>query len=560
MSNNQVDSPAADPTDPYQREAQTFPTLSAEMVERVCPFGVRQRLAKDEMLFASGDRGVDFFVILSGSVEIFDRKEDGQAGVVHVHDANEFTGELDLFNNRRILVNGRAREDTEVIRVKRADFRRLVSVEADIGEILMRAFILRRVGLIRHTQGAVILVGSGHSADTLRLKQFLSRNGYPYQLLDTDTDEDAEGFLECFKLHHEQLPVVVLSGKVVLRKPSNSQVADGLGLTEDMDTSVVYDLAVVGAGPAGLAAAVYAASEGLSTVVLEALAPGGQAGTSSKIENYLGFPTGISGQALAGRAQVQAQKFGARLAISRAVTALDCSAHPYRMKLEDGTTVQSRAIVIASGARYRTLEVPNYARYEGQGIHYAATAMEAQLCQQQELVIVGGGNSAGQAAVFLSRVGSHVYMLVRGTGLAATMSDYLVQRIEASPHITLLTETEITALEGEPTLQHVAWQCRKTGETTRRPIGNVFAMLGAIPNTDWLASCLKLDPKGFVLGGAALDDRVQHAGISPYSTSVRGVYAVGDVRSGSVKRVASAVGEGSVVVQAIHEYLSEEGR
>jgi thioredoxin reductase (NADPH) len=420
----------------------------------------------------------------------------------------------------------------------------------------MRAFILRRVGLIRHTQGAVVLVGSGHSADTLRLKQFLTRNGYPHQLLDTDTDEDAQGFLECFKLSHEQLPVVVLSGKVVLRRPSNSQVADGLGLTEELDASVVYDLAVVGAGPAGLAAAVYAASEGLATVVLEALAPGGQAGTSSKIENYLGFPTGISGQALAGRAQVQAQKFGARLAISRAVTALDCSSHPYRMKLEDGTSVRARAIVIASGARYRTLEVPNYARYEGQGIHYAATAMEAQLCQEQEVVIVGGGNSAGQAAVFLSRVGSHVYILVRGTGLGATMSDYLVQRIAASSHITLLTETEITALEGEPNLQHVAWQCRSTGETTRRPVGNVFAMLGAVPNTDWLTGCLKLDSKGFVLTGAALDEQAEHAGSSPYSTSVPGVYAVGDVRSGSVKRVASAVGEGSVVVQAIHQYLS----
>jgi thioredoxin reductase (NADPH) len=547
----------ADPTDPYLREAQTFPTLTAEMVERIAGFGTRERLAKGEMLFGSGDRGVDFFVVLSGAVEVYDLDEHGQARVVHVHGAQEFTGELDLFNNRRNLVNGRARADSEVIRVHRADFRRLVAVEVDIGEILMRAFILRRVGLIRHEQGAVALVGPGSSAELLRLKSFLTRNGYPHQLLDTETDQDAAGFLECFELKHEQLPVVVLGGKTVLRKPSNAQVAEALGLAEEIDPDFVYDVAVVGAGPAGLATAVYAASEGLSTVVFEAVAPGGQAGTSSKIENYLGFPTGISGQALAGRAQVQAQKFGARLAISRTVIGIDCRARPYRVQLEGDLSVPARVIVVASGARYRTLDLPNYAVYEGQGIHYAATAMEGQLCRRQEVVIVGGGNSAGQAAVFLSRIGSHVYMVVRGPGLAATMSDYLVQRIEASPHITLLTETEITELEGEPGLQRVVWHCRRTGETTRREVSNVFAMLGAVPNTDWLGKCLELDAKGFVLTGAALEGRARHPVRSPFETSVPAIYAVGDVRSGSVKRVASAVGEGSVVVQAIHQHLSE---
>jgi len=549
-----------DPSDPYQREAQTFPALTAEMVARICPFGTRERLQAGAMLFASGARGVDFFVVLSGAVEIFDLDEQGRERVVHLHDANEFTGELDLFNNRRILVNGRAREDSEVIRVKRQEFRRLVAVEADIGEVLMRAFILRRVGLIRHAQGAVVLVGSESSADLLRLKSFLTRNGYPYQLLDTDTDADAAGFLDCFKLQREQLPVVVLGGKVLLRKPSNAELADALGLSEELDASVVYDVAVIGAGPGGLAAAVYAASEGLTTIVLEAVAPGGQAGTSSKIENYLGFPTGISGQALAGRAQVQAQKFGARLAISRSVTGLDCSTRPYRLRLEGGGQLQARVIVVASGARYRRLEVPNYASYEGRGIHYAATAMEGQLCREREVAIVGGGNSAGQAAVFMSRVGSHVYMLVRGAELATTMSDYLVQRIQGSPRITLLTETEIVGLEGEAELNHVVWRRRGSEATTRRPIGNVFAMLGAVPNTDWLDRCLQLDAHGFVLTGAAVSDQVPHASPavrSPFATSIPGIYAVGDVRSGSVKRVASAVGEGSVVVQAIHQFLAE---
>ena len=549
---------SVDPSDPYLREAQTFPTLTRPMIERIGEFGTRQSLSRGAMLFASGQRGVDFFVVLSGAVEVYDTDEHGQERIVHVHAANEFTGELDLFNNRRNLVSGRAREDTEVIRVERADFRRLVAVEADIGEILMRAFILRRVGLIRHSQGAVVLVGSSRSAEMLRIQSFLTRNGYPFQLLDTDTDADAAGFLDCFELTHEQLPVVVLSNKEVLRRPSIARVADALGLTEELDPSQVYDVAVVGAGPGGLAAAVYAASEGLATVVLEATAPGGQAGTSSKIENYLGFPTGISGQALAGRAQVQAQKFGARLAISRSVTGIDCSVRPYRLQLDDGSTLQARVIVIASGARYRKLEISNYARYEGQGVHYAATAMEGQLCREQEVVVVGGGNSAGQAAVFLSRIGSHVHMLVRGPSLAATMSDYLVRRIEASPQISLLTQTEITALEGEPNLQRVAWHCRKSGETSQRRIGNVFAMLGALPNTDWLGRCVELDASGFVLTGAALAGRVQHVANSPFATSVPGVYAVGDVRSGSVKRVASAVGEGSVVVQAIHQYLSAE--
>jgi thioredoxin reductase (NADPH) len=545
-----------DPTDPYHRQGQTFPVLGADVVQRIAAYGVEEQLAPGAMLFSRGERSVDFFVVLEGAVEIYDLKGIGGTNVFTVHRTHQFTGELDLFNNRRILVYGRAAEETRVIRVKRPDFRRLVALEPDIGEIIMRAFILRRVGLIRHSQGAVVLVGPAHSGDTLRIQRFLMRNGYPHRLLDTDTG-DTQGFLECFELTLEQLPVIVHSDYTVLRNPSNAKLADALGLTEELDPSITYDVAVIGAGPGGLAAAVYAASEGLSTIVLEALAPGGQAGTSSKIENYLGFPTGISGQALAGRAQVQAQKFGARLAISRSVVGINCEHRPYRIELEDGTQVIAHAVVIATGARYRTLDVPNYARYEGQGIHYAATAMEAQLCTQQDVVVVGGGNSAGQAAIFLSRTVSHVYMLVRATGLAATMSDYLVQRINASSRITLLTQTEIVGLEGDKDLRHVAWNCRDRGERVRKAVSNVFVMIGAEPNSAWLNGCVALDEKGFVLTGASPGEGAGRPA-SPFETSLPGVFAVGDVRSGSVKRVASAVGEGSVVIQAIHRYLSED--
>jgi thioredoxin reductase (NADPH) len=448
---------------------------------------------------------------------------------------------------------GRAGEQTRVVRVKRPDFRRLVSGEPDIGEIIMRAFILRRVGFIRHGQGGIELVGPGHHADTLRLARFMTRNAYPFRLLDTDQDPDAGGFLDCFSLNRGQLPVLILPGHQVLRNPSNVALADALGLTEELDPARVYDVAVVGAGPAGLAAAVYAASEGLSTIVLESTAPGGQAGTSSKIENYLGFPTGISGQALAGRAQSQAQKFGARLAIAREVTGLDCAQRPYRITLSRNESVRACAVVVATGARYRKLDLANYAQYEGQGIHYAATAMEAALCGGEEVSVVGGGNSAGQAAIFLSRSVKHVHILVRGAGLAATMSDYLVQRIESSPKITVHGFTEITALGGDALLRQVTWTDHKTGEQTTRAIANLFVMIGAEPNTEWLYGCLALDAKGFVETG---HDEHGQALASPFATTRPGIFAVGDVRSGSVKRVASGVGEGSVVVQAIHQFLN----
>ena len=544
-----------DSSDPYERETQTFPTLVASMAERLRGYGTEERLAAGTVIFERRQRSVDFFFVLSGAIEIYDLNETQDARVLTTHRALQFSGELDLFNDRQILVSGRAAGDTVVVRVPRASFRKMVSAEPDIGEIIMRAFILRRVGLIAHAQGGVTLIGEGHAADTLRLQRFLTRNGYPHRLLDTSTDTEAGDALRCFDLSAADLPVAIAPGRRTFKNPSNAALADELGLVERLDTAKVYDVVVVGAGPAGLAAAVYAASEGLETCVIEGMAPGGQAGTSSKIENYLGFPTGISGQALAGRAQVQAQKFGAKLLISRRVIALDCSVRPFRLRLDDDEVAEARSIVVASGARYRKLTVPNYERFEGQGLHYAATAMEGHLCGGEEVVVVGGGNSAGQAAVYLSRVAKHVYMLVRATGLAATMSDYLVQRIMSSPRITLLTRTAISGLDGDAYLRKVTWQNADTRESESRAIGNVFVMVGAEPNTEWLHGCLALDDKGFVRTGVAKDGTPLP---SPYATTTRGIFAVGDVRSGSVKRVASGVGEGSVVVHSIHEYLAEQ--
>ncbi len=545
----------ADPsTDPWTRQAQTFPVLTADMVARIAPFGLESAFESETPLFARGDRDVDFFAVLDGSISIV--TEDVRTGpmVLVVYTAGQFTGELNLYNDRQMLVGARASAGTRVIRVAHADFRRLVSAEPDIGEIVMRAYILRRVGFIRHAQGGVLLVGDRRDGDLIRLRRFLTRNGYPHEVLDA-TEAASSALLQELDLGPDQLPAVVAPARQVIVNPSNAELAERLGLTEALDPATVYDVAVVGAGPAGLAAAVYAASEGLETIVIEALAPGGQAGTSSKIENYLGFPTGISGQALAGRAQVQAQKFGAHLAIARAATALDCSSSPFRLALDDGHIVQARAVVVATGARYRKLDLPDYGKYEGQGIQYAATAMEAQLCAAQEVVVVGGGNSAGQAALFLSRSARHVHILVRALGLAATMSDYLVRRIATSPSITLHPCTEVTALHGDRHLREVTWTDRATGLSETRAVGALFVMIGAVPNTDWLTGCLALDEWGFVRTGA---DAGGPVAATPYTTTRPGIFAVGDVRSGSVKRVASGVGEGSVVVHAIHAFLHPE--
>jgi thioredoxin reductase (NADPH) len=538
--------------DAYAKLELVFPQLTQEMVDRSLPYGTVERYSGGTVIYARGSRGVDFLIVLRGSVLIAGPSEQGGEGVVTIHSEREFTGELDLFSYREALVTARAATDTEVLRIGHNRFKEYVSRETDISDIVLRAVILRRMGLIQHTQGGVAVLGPGRAADTLRLERFLSRNGYPYRLIDLETDPAAAGMVQAFNLLASDMPVVIC-GAAVYRNPSISQLADALGIAEQLDANTIFDVAVVGGGPAGLAAAVYASSEGLTTVVIEGNAPGGQAGTSSRIENYLGFPSGISGMELASRAQTQAQKFGARLAVSRNVVGIDCGSRPFTMVLEGDARVQARTVVVASGARYRRLSIPNYERFEMDGIHYSATAIEARLCTGREAVVVGGGNSAGQAAVYLSGYAKHVHILIRGLEIAATMSEYLVQRIYSSRHITLHTNTEIIGLGGDQHLNEVTWQNCKTLRQETKNIENIFVMIGADPSTQWLGECVELDANGFVLTGRGDPS----GGKGPYRTSMPGIYAVGDVRSGSVKRVASGVGEGSVVVADIHAYLKD---
>lgn len=532
-----------------------FPSLTDEMTGRVEKYGKREFVPQGKQIIARDDRHADAFFVISGCIEISVVDNYGHSEVLTRHTRNQFTGELDVLSGHKILVDAHAGLDTEVIRVKRDDLQRLLSAENDIGEILMRAYMLRRLQLIQHGVGGVLVIGSSHCADTLRIRRFLLRNGYPHRVMEVEHDAEAVPMLSCLGLDRKQFPVVVTSQNLVMKNPATAALADEIGLNVRVDPVRVYDVAVVGAGPTGLAAAVYAASEGLDTIVIEEFAPGGQAGTSSKIENYLGFPTGISGASLAAKAQVQAQKFGVRLVVSRSASAIDCSSLPYKLSMEDGQMLHARSIVVATGARYKKLDVPNYERFEGQGIHYAATAMEANLCAGEEVIVVGGGNSAGQAAVYLSRWVAHVHILVRSNGLAATMSDYLIQRIRQSPKISLHTRSSITRLDGDYMLRKVSWLDGETGIERQQDMKNVFVMIGAEPNTQWLNGCVKLDDKGFVRTGGKVCPLLID---SNFATSLPGIFAVGDVRSGSVKRVASGVGEGSVVVQAIHQYLAGE--
>jgi thioredoxin reductase (NADPH) len=478
--------------------------------------------------------------------------------------AGDFTGEISTLRGLGGFTRVRVCEAGEVLAITESELRTVVQTDPQIMDIFMRAFILRRMGLIAADQaGDVILVGSMHSSATLRLVQFLTRNGYPHVMRDVDADKDAKAFLEGFNLSAGDLPVVLCRGQVVLKNPSNSEVAACLGMNARLDSERLRDVVVIGAGPSGLAAAVYAASEGLDVLVIETVAPGGQAGSSSKIENYLGFPTGISGLALAGRALVQAQKFGAEVAIATSAVRLICDCQPFRMELSDGLTIRSRTVIIASGAEYRKLAIENLTDYLGVGVYYAATAVEKKLCGDDEVVVVGGGNSAGQAAVFMSHDGRRVHLLVRSSGLAESMSRYLIRRIEETPNITLHVRTEITALEGNGRLERVTWRTGPNGKPQTHAIGHVFLMTGAVPNTEWLQGCVALDDKGFVRTGPDLhvEDGVPDGW--PLSrpplhleTTIPGIFAVGDVRCGSAKRVAAAVGEGSVCVQLIHRFLS----
>jgi thioredoxin reductase (NADPH) len=548
-----------DPTDPYVRTAQTFPILTEEQIQRARLLGQEESLPKGTILFERGQRSVDFFIVLKGNIEIYEHRHDG-LNVFTVHREHQFTGELDLFNNRQILVGGRMGEDGRVLRFDRQQFRKLMVAEPDVGEIVTRAFILRRMGFISHQQGSVTLIATKESADTLRIERFLRRNGYPLEVVNYDIARQEKAFFNDVDIKEENLPAVYIHlGEKLLQNPSNLQLAECLGLVETLPPDHVYDVAIVGGGPAGLSAAVYAASEALEIVLIEAEAPGGQASTSSKIENYLGFPTGISGQALAGRAQVQAQKFGATIALPFSASNIDCQSQPFTLTLDNQAKIKTKTVVVASGARYRTLKFDH--PFDNAGVYYAATAMEGSICQNEQVIVVGGGNSAGQAAVFLSRHASHVHMLVRGKNLTASMSDYLINRINASDRITLHTHTEITALKGGKHLAEVSWYNSSTGTTETHAIRHVFLMLGAVPNTHWLQNCLTLDEQGFVCTGIQLIDREawqlqRHPMI--LETSVPGIFAAGDVRSGSVKRVASAVGEGAIIISQVHQFLSEQ--
>jgi thioredoxin reductase (NADPH) len=543
-----------------ERRAQMFPQLSDAQIARIAVHGHRRRVRRGEILFDAGQVNRSFFVVLIGSLEIVHPCEETESPVT-VHDPGGFTGEFDMLTGRPGVVRGRVREDGEVLELSHEQLRSLVQSDSEISEILMRAFILRRMAIIAEGYGNLVLVGSRFSGDTLRLKEFLGRNGEPYASLDVETDPSVQTFLDRFHVTIADVPIVLTRGGHVLRNPGNDELAERLGWGSTVDEGRVRDLIVVSAGPAGLAAAVLAASEGLDTLVLEGEAPGGQAGSSSKIENYLGFPTGISGAALAGRAVAQAEKFGAELALPRRAERLDCSRTPFSVVVAGHGVVRARAVIIAAGVKYRKLALPNLVHFEGAGIYYAATFVESTVCGGDEAVVVGGGNSAGQAAVFLSKTARHVHVLVRGDSLATSMSRYLIRRIEETTNITVHARTEITALDGDGHLESVRW-CRRDSKPEERPIRHVFTMTGAVPNTAWLAGCLALDEKGFVKTGPdlAADEILPRAsGRAPFllETSRPGIFAVGDVRASSVKRVASAVGEGSVCIQLVHRALTE---
>jgi thioredoxin reductase (NADPH) len=542
------------------RIGQMFPVLSAAQIARIAVHGRTRAVASGDVLIRAGDEVVPFFVITAGQVEMV-RPTGETEDLVAIHDPGHFTGEVSMISGRRALVTARVTEPGEVIELDRDHLLALVQTDSELSEIFMRAFILRRVELIAHGLGDAVLVGSNNCSSTLRIKEFLTRNGHPYAYVDLDHDADVQALLDRFQISAEHVPVLICGGNIVLRNPGNQQIADCLGFNNAIEQTHIRDLVIVGAGPAGLAAAVYAASEGLDVLVIEAHAPGGQAGSSSKIENYLGFPTGISGQALAARAHTQAQKFGAQILIAHSAATLNCAQQPYAIEAGNGLRVLARSVIVATGAEYRKPALPNLSSFEGVGVYYGATFMEAQLCTREDVIVVGGGNSAGQAAVFLAQTANRVYILVRAGGLAATMSRYLIRRIEEHPAIELRTQTEILALEGEHHLERVRWQ-QRNGEAETHAIRHVFLMTGAAPNTQWLGDCVVRDVKGFIKTGADLTpDELALAKWPPgrapslLETSVPGVFATGDVRAGNVKRVASAVGEGSIAISFVHQLL-----
>ena len=540
---------------------QAFPILTPPQIARVKGSAKLRPVAPGEVLFAPGDTSVPFFVLLSGAMEIVQPDYSGEYPIAK-HIPGEFTGEMTMISGQRCLVLGRVTQAGEFLELTGDGLRSVIARDAELSEIFMRAFILRRLELIRQGRSSVILMGSRYSAKTLQLREFLTRNGFPYSYVDLDLDRTSQELLDRFEIKPEEVPVVICSNRGVMRNPSIQKLADCLGFNAMIDDSQLRDVIIVGAGPSGLAAAVYAASEGLDVLVIETESPGGQAGSSSKIENYLGFPTGVSGQELATRAITQAEKFGAKMMIARNVVRLDCAKRPYKVVLDDGRSLMARAVIIATGAQYNKPRIPNLQRFEGQGVYYGATFMESQLCEKEDVAVIGGGNSAGQAAIFLSQTSRKVYMLVRSSQLSDTMSRYLIQRIEQNPAIEVHYKTEIVGLDGDAHLERITWQDKTSGETSVHDIRHVFIMAGASPRTDWLQNCVALDSKGFILTGRDILTETERAALAVappqmLETSLPGVFAVGDVRSGNVKRVASAVGEGAIAVHMVHRALAE---
>lgn len=553
----------AAPSELLSRRHQMFPLLSDAEVARMRRFGIQQAHPAGTRLATAGESSPGLFVVLKGVVAVSQRDGMGRITPIVQHGPGHFMGEVGTLSGKPSLVDGLVREDAEVLVIVPGQLRALIIAEADLGERLVRALILRRVALIAAGASGPVLIGQPGSADLLRLQSFLSRNGEPYHVVDASEDAGAAALVEQYGAAADE-PLVVCPDGAILVNPGEGALARCIGMVDTIDHAELFDLAVVGAGPAGLSTAVYAASEGLRVVVLDSRAYGGQAGASARIENYLGFPTGISGRALAGRAYVQAQKFGAEMLIPAEVESLDCARtgqdRELNLRLNDGRVLRARSVVIASGARYRRPNVPRLKEFEGRGIWYWASALEATMCTQSEVALVGGGNSAGQAAVFLAQHASKVHVLVRGASLAASMSRYLIDRIEATRNIEFRPHTEITRLHGDlPSgLTGVTWADRR-GVEDERPLRNLFLFVGAEPETRWLEGCqVAVDRHGFVLTGNALHGMTARPAPAPLETSIPGVFAVGDVRSGSVKRVGGAIGEGAAAVAQIHQFLASQ--
>ena len=542
---------------------ETFPVLTTIQRERATAGSPVRAYRAGDIVIEPGQQPPGIFVVLDGQMDLF-RLLDKEATWMTTLEPGQFTGEVGTLAGRPALGRFVARTPLRVALIERERLLSLVQNDSELSDLFMRTFLLRRVELVRRGMGDVVLVGSDHCAGTLRIREFLTRNRHPFSEIDLDREQDVEKLLDHFHVKLEDVPVLICRGVTILRNPGNQEIADCLGFNASIEVAKARDVIIVGAGPAGLGAAVYAASEGLDALILETTAPGGQAGSSSKIENYLGFPTGISGLNLATRAYAQAQKFGAQILIARSATRLDCGRRPYAIQLDHGERTEGRAVIIASGAEYRKLSISGAERFEGAGIYYSATPMEQKLCADEEIIVVGGGNSAGQAAVFLAEKARKVHMLVRSAGLADSMSRYLINRIEQHPGITLRTRTQVTAVEGAQHLESVTWREGESGETETLPIRHIFVMAGAVPNTGWLQGCLALDDKGFIKTGGDLTPEDLQSARWPLArpphlleTSLPGVFAVGDVRSGNLKRVASAVGEGSIAVALVHRVLRE---